>query len=122
MPASREKSRDQFGDAQAVGRASDLGRARNNFRGIADRVHLNNVVDIVALNLPGHAREGNQIVGDDDNVVGVDRIGKRKAKGSASGFPVRAIAVAEDIRGRRRNDRDVNVNFSILNRLPAAAV
>ena len=67
-----EKSRDQFGDAQAVGRAGDLGRSLNNFRGVANRVHLHDIVDVIALNLAGHAGEGNEIVGYDDHVVGVD--------------------------------------------------
>ncbi len=117
-----QEARDKFGDPQAVGRARDLRRARNNLRRIADRVHFHHVVDVVALNLPRNAGERNQIVGDDDDVVGIDRIGQREAQRSAGGLAVRAVAVAEGIRGGRGDHRDVDVNFAILNRLPASAM
>ncbi len=107
---------------QAVGRARDLRGAGNNLRRIADGIDFHDIIDIVALNLPGNAGEGNQIVGDHDDVVGVDRIGQREAQRSAGRLAVRSIGVAEGI-GRGRGDhRDVDVHFAILNGLPAPAV
>ena len=83
---------------------------------------LDDVVDVVALNLPGNAREGNEVVGDDDDAVGVNRVGQRESERSAGRRTMRAIGVAEVVGRGRGDDRDVDVHLAILNRLPASTV
>ena len=78
-----QEASDKFGDAQAIGRARDLRGAGDDLRGIADGVDFDDVVDVVALDLPGNAGERNEIVGDDDDVVGVHGVSKRKAQRAA---------------------------------------
>ncbi len=122
MPASRRKARHELRDTQAVGGARDLGSAGDDLRRIADRFDFNDVVDVVALNLPGNAGERDEIVGDDDDVVGVDGVGERKAERAASRLAVGAVGVAEGVGGRGGDDGNVDVDFAILNGLPAAAM
>ena len=50
------------------------------------RGNFDDVVHVVALDLPGHARERNEVVGDDDDVVGIDGIGEREAERTAGGL------------------------------------
>ena len=56
-----QKSRDEFGDAQAVGGARDLRRAADDLCRIADGVDLDDIVDIVALDLPGTQGKGTRL-------------------------------------------------------------
>src|SRR5580692_10246089 len=46
-----QESCNEFGDAKTVRGAGDLGASGNDFRGIADRVYLDNIIHVVALNL-----------------------------------------------------------------------
>ena len=96
--------------------------AGNNLGGIADGVDLDDVIDIVALNLPGNARERNKVVSNGDDMIGVDGIRQRKTERAAGGLAMRAVAVAEGVRGRRGDHGNIDVYFAILNRLPASAV
>ena len=94
----------------------------NNLGGIADGIDGDDVVDVVALNLPGNAGEGNQVVGHGDDMIGVDRIRQRKTQRAAGGLAMRAVTVAEGVRRRRSDHGDVDVHFAVLNCLPAPAV
>ena len=120
--AVAQEARNQLGNAQAVGTARDLRGAADDLRGIADGIDLDDVVHVVALDLPGNAGERNEIVGDDDDAVGVDGIGQREAQRAAGRLAVRAVGVAEEVGGGRGDDRDVDVDLAILHRLPASAV
>ena len=91
-------------------------------RGIADGVNLDHVVNVVALDLPGNAGERHEIVGHDDDAIGIDGIGERKSQRTACRPSVRAIGVAEEVRCGRGDHGDVNVDFAILHRLPASTV
>ena len=83
MPASRRELGDHLGDQQPVGALRDLGGAGDDLRRVADGWNLHDIVDVVALDLPGNAGEGHQVVGDDDDVVGVEGIGQREAERAA---------------------------------------
>src|SRR5262249_10258791 len=107
-----QEAGDELGNAQAVGRARELGGAGDDFRGIADRVDFDDVVDIVALNLPGDAGEWHEIIGDDDYVVGIDGVGQGEAEGAAGGLTVGAVSVAKWIGRGRGNDGNVNMHFA----------
>ena len=122
MPAVAQEARDQLGNAQTVGTARNLRRAADDLGRIADRIDLDDVIYVVALDLPRNARKRDQVVGDDDDAVGIYRIRQRKAQRAASRLAVRAIGVAEEVRRRRGNHRDVDMDFAILNRLPASAM
>ena len=92
-----QETRYKLGDAQAIWRARNLRCARDDFRRIADGVDLNHIIHVVSLNLPRDAREGNQVVRDDDDVVRVDRICQRETQKTAGGLALGAIAVAERV-------------------------
>src|SRR6185369_2570585 len=70
-----QETRNEFGNTQAIWRTRDLSSARDNFRRVANRLNFDDIVHVVSLNVPGNARERNQIVSDDDDVIGVDGIG-----------------------------------------------
>ena len=120
--AVAQEARYQFGNPQPVGTARDLRGAADDLRGIADGVHFDDIVHVVALNLPGHAGEGHKVVGDDDDAIGINRIGQREAQRAASRLAVRAVGIAEEVRRGRGDDRDVDVHLAILHRLPASAM
>ena len=117
-----EEASHELGDAQAFGRACDLGGAGDDFRGIADGIDLDDVVHVVALNLPGDAGERHQVIGDHDDVVGIHRVGQGEAERTAGRCAVGAVGVAEGIGGRRGDHRDVNVYLTVLDGLPTAAM
>ena len=71
--------------------------------GSPDGVDLDHVVNVVALDLPGNARERNEIVGHDDDAVGIDGIGEGNSQRTACRRSVRAIGVAEEVGCGRGN-------------------
>ena len=93
MPATRRKSATYLCDQEAIGRAGDLRGAGDDLRGIADGWDFDHVVNIVALDLPGNAGERNEVVGDDDDLVGVHRVGEREAERTAGGLAVEPLAL-----------------------------
>ncbi len=120
--AVAQKSRDEIRDAQAVGAARDLRGAADDLRRIADGFDFDDVVHVVALDLPGNAGKRNQVVGHHDHAVGIDRVGQREAQRAAGRLAVRAVSVAEEVGGRRGDHRNVDVYFAVLHCLPASAV
>ena len=70
----------ELGDPQPVGRARDLRGSGNNLRRVADRLDLDHIIDIVSLDLPGHAGKGHQIVGHHDDVIRIHRIRQCKSQ------------------------------------------
>ena len=63
-----------------------------------------------------------QVIGHHDNAIGVDGVGESKTQRAASRPAMRPVGVAEEI-GRRRGDhRDIDMYFTVLYRLPAAAM
>src|SRR5581483_8067078 len=83
---------------------------------------FDDVVDVVALDLPWHAGERNEVVGDNDDAVGVHGVGESKAEGAAGALAVGAVGVAEHVGRGSGDDGDVDVNFAILDGLEASAV
>ncbi len=79
-------------------------------------------VDVVALDLPRQTGERHEVVGDDDDVVGVDRVGEREAEQTAGRRSAITGGVAEAVGGGRGDDGDVDVDLAVLDRLLAAAV
>jgi hypothetical protein len=114
--------RDVLGDEETVGAARDLRRARHDLRRITDHRNLDDPIHVVALDLPGNARERHEVVRDDDHPVGVHRVGECEAQRPARRRPMRAVGIAEAVRSRRGDDGDVDVHVAILDRLPAATV
>ena len=94
----------------------------DNLGWVANGIDGHDVVDIVALNLPGNAGEGNQVVGHSDHLVGIDGIRERKAQRAAGRLAMRAVTVAKRVCGGRGNHGNIDVYFAVLNRLPAPAV
>ena len=111
-----------FGDHQAVGALGQLGGAGDDLARVADLVEDDDLVHVVALNLPRHAGERHEVVGHHDHVVGVQRIDQAEAEAAARGRAVDAVGVAEGVAGRGGEDGDVDVDLAILDGLPAAAV
>src|SRR5581483_4621560 len=83
---------------------------------------FDDVVDVVALDLPWHAGERNEVVGDNDDAVGVHGVGESKAEGAAGALAVGAVGVAEHVGRGSGDDGDVDVNFAILDGLEATAM
>ena len=82
-----QELRDILGNQQTVGRARDLRRAGNDFSGIANRIDLHDIVDVISLNLPGDAGKGNEVIGGSDHMIGVDRIRQCESERAASRLP-----------------------------------
>ena len=122
MPASRMKRATCSAIFSRSGLRVISRGAGDDLRRVADRGHLDHVVHVVALDLPGHAGEGNQVVGDHDDVVGVHGIGQREAERAARRLAQRAGGVAEGVGRGRGDDGDVDVHLAVLDRLPASAV
>ena len=78
-PCLAQEARHELGDAQPVGRTSDLSRAGYDPCGIADRINLYDEVNVVTLDLRGNARERNQVVSHNNDLIGVDGIGQCKS-------------------------------------------
>ncbi len=76
----RDEPRHILRDQQAIGALGDFGRAGDDQRGIANRFDFDDVVHVVALDLPGDAGEGHQVVCHHDHAVGVHRIGQRESE------------------------------------------
>ncbi len=106
----------------AVRARGDPGGAGDDLARVADRGHLDHDVDVVALDLPRDARERHQVVGDDDDLLGVHRVGEGEAEQAAGGRSAVAGGVAEGVGGGGGDHRDVNPNLAVLDRLPAPAV
>ncbi len=121
-PGLGAETRGELGDPPAVGALGDPRRPGDDLGRVADRVHLDDEVDVVALDLPGQAGEGHQVVGDHDDLFGVDRIGEGETEQPAGRRTVDAVGVAEEIGGGGGDDRHVDVDLAVLDRLPAAAV
>ena len=67
-------------------------------------------------------RERQEIVRYDDDLVRVERIGRREAERPAGGRPRAPVRVPEGVRRRRRDEGDVDVKVAVLNRAGAPAV
>ena len=85
---------------------------------VAGALHLDDIVHELALDLPRDARERNEIVRDNDDVIGIDRIGQGKSQRAAGRGPMGAVAVAERVGAGRGDNGDVDLDLAILHRLP----
>src|SRR5579862_3550989 len=55
-------------------------------------------------------------------MVGIQRIRQREAQRPTSRLAMRSVAISERIRRRSGNYSNVNVNFTVLDRLPTASM
>jgi len=75
MPASRRKRATNSAIRRRSGERVIWVVPETIFAGVADGIDFDYVVNVVTLNLPRDAGEGNQIIGDYDDVVGVSGVG-----------------------------------------------
>ena len=97
------------------GGAGQLGRARKDLARVADPVHDHDLIDVVALDLPGGTGEGDEIVRNGDDVVRELRVGDGEAQAATGGRAGRAAQVAELVGGGRADDGDVHADVAVLN-------
>ena len=69
------------------------------------------------MDLPGDAWKGDQVIGYHDDLICKLGIGKCKTQWSAGSSPVNTVAVPELIGSRCGNYSNINIYFSILDRL-----
>jgi len=112
----------QFADAQPIRRSCDLRGAADDLRRITNTWYFDDVIHIVALDLPRHGRERHEVIGDYEYTVRVHRIRQREAQRSAGALAVGAVGIAEHIRRRRGDYCDINVHFAVLDCLEASTM
>ncbi len=60
-----------FGDQQPVGAFGDLGSSGDDLFCNAYLVHFHHIIHIISLDLPRNGRERNQIIGNNDHLIGI---------------------------------------------------
>ena len=114
--------RHQLGQEEAVGALGDLGGAGDDLARVSDLIHLHHAVHVVALDLPWDGGEGHEVVGDHDDLVGVEGVGQGEVEGAARRRAVHAVGVPERVGAGGGDDGDVHVHLAVLDGLPAPAV
>ena len=87
MPPARvaDESRDILGDQQTIRALRDLRGSGDDLLRVSDRVYFDDVIYIVSLDLPGNAWKGDEIIRDDDHMLGVYGVGEGESKRTACG-------------------------------------
>ena len=111
-----------LGNEQPVGTFGDLCGSRENLFRNPHLIHFNHIIHIVAVDLPWDTRERHQIVGNNNNLVGILRIGQGKAQQTTCSGPSVAGCIAKRVGRGCSNHSDVDLHFAVLNGLIPSAV
>ena len=114
-----------LGDEQLLRVLGEAGRAAHDAVGIAYVIDLYDVIHLAFGDAEGGVGEGNEVIGDYDALIGIERIELGIAQGAAAGaflaVPVVAVGVAVGIAGGSAEERDVYMQLAGFDgRRPAA--
>ena len=115
-----------FGDQQLLGVLGIAGGPGHDALGVADVVGHDHIVHLELRDGPGGVGIGHQVVGDDDDVVGIGGVGAGIAQGAAGDavlvVPAVAVGVAVGVAGGSAQEGHVNVQVAGADGAGPAAV
>ena len=118
--------RSGLGDEQLLGVFGKARCAAHNALGIADGIHLNNIIHIGLRNAIGRIGEAHDVVRDDHAFIRMERIElgitQRTAAGCVFFIAVIAVCIAIGVAGRCAKEGYVNVQLPGFNRRRTAAM
>ena len=96
--------------------------ANADFRRVAYAVDFDNIINLILNNAGRHIRKRLNAFRQQNHLAGIFCIDHRVAKRAASGFAAAAAGIAIFVAAGDRQERDININFTLFNQIDPAAV